>query len=564
MIDINYPNLLQHIEYFLVPGKRSESASFLMWYLENYYRLDKQEAIDCVCDQNGDKGIDGIYVNEAYGTIDIFQSKISQSANRTIGDVALKEFYGSLSQLRTKDSIENLINTGGDAQVVGLIKRLNLLQKVEAYKLRGIFLSNIDIDKNGEAFLTECQEIEFEGRSSLESTFISSSRKIPDGTSMDFDIQEIDISKYYADANTITYIIPLKSTELVQMPGISDQSIFDYNVRGPLGNTNVNKGIVSSIRNPALHKKFPLFHNGITIVSNKVTTSDTKLKIETFFVVNGCQSLTALFNNRQYLSDDLRILTKIIQVPVDSELSAQITEYSNSQNGVKARDFKSYNPIQIRLQNEFSHNYGNEYYYEIKRGELTPSSIKVISNEEAGILLMSFDLKEPWGTHRKYQVFEDLYVDIFARPEVNSDRILMLKLIDDSIIGKIGNINNQLIAKYSLTRFAIVYFIRIILENDEVGKDAILHPQTYVREKLERTDFIACINRIIDDIVVDLNMEVDELSEDFDYKSRLRDENWVNNLSKNIVGAYLKLVKSGRLGSFSKEWSEKTLNRNNI
>lgn len=561
MINVEYPNLLQHISYYLIPGRRSESASFLMWYLENYYRLDKQEAIDSVCDQNGDKGIDGIYINEAYGTIDVFQSKISQNAGRTIGDVVLKEFFGTLSQLKTKEALENLINTGGEAQVVGLVKRLNLINKIGAYRIRGIFLSNIDIDNNGEAFLAECPDIEFEGRNLLETTFISSSRQIPQNNVTEFDISGVDISKYYADADIITYIIPLKSTELVQMPGIPDQSIFDYNVRGPLGNTNVNKGIVSSIRTPALHKKFPLFHNGITIVSNNVTSENEKLKIETFFVVNGCQSLTALYNNRQYLSNDLRILTKIIQVPVDSVLSAQITEYSNSQNGVKPRDFKSYNPIQIRLQNEFNHNFQNQYYYEIKRGELTPNQCEVISNEEAGILLMSFDLKEPWGTHRKYQVFEDLYNDIFARPEVSADRILMLKLIDNSIVGKIANINNQLIARYNLTRYAILYFIRTILENDEIGKDVILNPNVYIRNQVDRADFIDCINRIIDDVVVDLNMEVDGLGEDFDYKSKLRDETWVNGLARNIVGTYLKLVKSQRLSSFTKEWTDKLASR---
>jgi hypothetical protein len=561
MINVEYPNLLQHITYYLVPGQRTESASFLMWYLENYYRLDKQEAIDSVCDQNGDKGIDGIYINEAYGTIDVFQSKISQSADKTIGDKMLKEFFGSLSQLKTKETLENLINTGGEAQVVGLIKRLNLLNKIDAYKIRGIFLSNLDIDQNGNAFLAECPDIEFEGRTILETTFISATREIPQNTTAEFDVSGIDISKYYADAETITYIAPIKSTELVQMPGISDQSIFDYNVRGPLGNTNVNKGIVASIKTPALHKKFPLFHNGITVVANTVTSENDKLKIETFFVVNGCQSLTALYNNRQHLSNDLRILTKIIKVPVNSTLSAQITEYSNSQNGVKPRDFKSYNPIQIRLQNEFNHHFANQYYYEIKRGENTPNNCEVISNEEAGILLMSFDLKEPWGTHRKYQVFEDLYNDIFARPEVSADRILMLKLIDNVIVSKIPSINNQLIARYNLTRYAILYFIRTILENDELGKAALLEPEKFVRATQDRQDFISCISRTIDDIIVDLNLAVDGLGADFDYKSKLRDEVWVKGLAREIIGTYLKLVKSDRLNSFTKEWNLKVASR---
>lgn len=53
-IDVDYPQLLHLFPEHLNP-KRSESASFLIWYLENYYRLDTQEAVDSVCDNRGDK-----------------------------------------------------------------------------------------------------------------------------------------------------------------------------------------------------------------------------------------------------------------------------------------------------------------------------------------------------------------------------------------------------------------------------------------------------------------------------------------------------------------------------
>ena len=38
----------------LLDPKRTESASFLIWYLENYLRLDTVEAVDSICDQSGD------------------------------------------------------------------------------------------------------------------------------------------------------------------------------------------------------------------------------------------------------------------------------------------------------------------------------------------------------------------------------------------------------------------------------------------------------------------------------------------------------------------------------
>lgn len=555
MIKLDYPDILDLFSEFIDP-KRTESASFLIWYLENYYRLDNQEAIDAVCDQKGDKGIDGIYINESNGTIDIFQTKISQNKVKTIGDTAIKEFFGTLSQFKDKASVKNLIDTGGQAQVVGLIKRLNLLQVYDQFKVRGIFISNIELDSNGSSYLAVTPSIEFIGKSTLETTYISNSREVPQNLTAEFDISGLNISKHYVDTSTLAFIAPIKANDLVKMPGIADQSVYAYNVRGPLGGTNVNRDIVKSIKDKSLHKKFPLFHNGITIVTNKINETPEKLSIDTFFVVNGCQSLTALFNNKKELTDDLRILTKFVQVSVDSDLSKTITHYSNNQNGVKARDFKSNNNIQVRLQNEFRTNYGDEYFYEVKRGENNTSLIS-ISNELAGILIMSFDLKEPWATHRKYQVFDDKYNDIFGRPEVTAHRILMLYLIDRIITFKLPTISNRLVAKYALTRFAIIYILRQIYENDSKGKELLLCPEIFVKNHKDRDNFKEATTTIIDDIIIDFNGEVQNLGEDFDYKSRLRDESWVKKLSQEIVSSYLKQVSRNRIDSFEIEWNKK-------
>lgn len=554
MIDVSYPNILDLIKDQIVPG-RTESASFLIWYLENYYRLDALEAVDSVCDQNGDKGVDGIYINDANSTIDIFQTKISQNPAKTIGDTQLKEFFGTLSQFKNKESIQNIIDTGGAAQVVSLIKRLQLMDIFDQFKVRGLFISNIELDHNGKAYLANTPNIEFIGKDKLQSSYISSTRSIPMHLAAEFDISGLLISKHYADVNTSAFIVPVKALELVNMPGISDQSVFAYNVRGPLGGTSVNRDIVNSIRDRAIHKKFPLFHNGITIVTNKITETEDKLRIETFFVVNGCQSLTALYDNQSYLTDDLKILTKFVQVSVDSDLSRIITQYSNNQNGVKARDFKSNNAIQVRLQNEFRQNYGNEFYYEIKRGEQAPD-LTTISNEAAGIYLMAFDSKEPWNTTRKYQVFDEKYIELFGRPEVTAHRILMLYLIDKIITAKIVTINNKLVAKYNLTKVALMYILRLIFENDNTGRQLLVEPELFVFQDNNRQKFVKLVGSIIGDIIVDFNAEVDYLGEDFDYRSKLRDEVWVKKVSQDIVSLHIKLVKRQSIESFEVEWNK--------
>ena len=319
---------------------RSESASFLIWYLENYYRLDVDEAVDCVCDQRGDKGVDAIYVNEANGTIDIFQSKISQKIGRTVGDTSFKEFIGTLEQFKSKESIRQLLTNCEDNQLSGLITRLNLIGIRDSYNVRGVFIANMDLDQNGIDYLNNLENISFVGKSDLIETYVSDKRELTDGLTATFTVGDVGISEYHVDQETKAVIAPIKAIELVKIQGISDQSIFAYNVRGPLGKTSVNKSIVKTLEDQTMHKQFPLFHNGITIVTNKIEIVGDCLKIDTFNVVNGCQSLSALYDNKKLLTDDLKVLVKFVQVSVESDLAAIITRYSKVNSSTKCNAVK--------------------------------------------------------------------------------------------------------------------------------------------------------------------------------------------------------------------------------
>jgi AIPR protein len=553
-INVNYPGLLK-----LFPehcsAKRSESASFLIWYLENYYRLDSLEAVDSVCDKRGDKGVDGIFVNDNDKTITIFQSKINQSADTLIGDAQLRAFAGTLSQFKNAETVQNLIASAGKGHVATLAKRLDLVNKISTHELQAEVLSNVDIDKNGSNFLKSHINVAFVGKKALESTFISDERDVAVHAPVAFDIGGFHVTEYTVDTKTKAVIAPIKATELITLHGISDQSIFAYNVRGSLGRTQVNRDIVASIKDKRRHKLFPLFHNGITVIANELDIDSGTLSVSDYFVVNGCQSLTALFDNKDNLTDNLRVLTKFIKMAPASPLAKQVTEFSNNQNGVKPRDFMSNNPMQIRLQNEFRKDYDGQYSFEIKRGELQGSGV-VISNEDAGLFLMAFDLKEPWGTHRKYQVFEDKYADLFGRPEVTADRIVLCQAIVEAIDAALPSIKNQLFARYRLTRYLFLYIARIILENDPLAEKILGNPKEFVRTDKARDHFRKCVAKIVGDVVVDLNAEVEEYGDDFDYRDKLRDQVWASELSKKVATDHLKLVKRGRINSFQDEWKK--------
>ncbi len=548
MIDLSYPNILELFSHHVAPN-RNESAAFLIWYFENYLRLDTLEAVDAVCDQSGDKGVDGIYLNFDANTIEVYQSKLFQSQNPDVGDKLLREFHGALSQLKTEEAIDNLIDTAGKADVAQLVKRLDIKRHLLEFELRGYFICNGEIDANGEAFLSSSPLIEFIGTSQLKTSFVSPGRDIPQTPLKSFDISGYNVAEYIVDRQHSAVIAPVKANELITMNGISNQAIFAFNVRGPLGKTGVNKDIAKSIADPERHKLFPLFHNGITIVAETVNKTQEAIEVGNYYVVNGCQSLNSLFNNQRHITDDLRVLTKFIQASPLSQLSEMVTRFSNNQNGVKARDFKSNNHIQIRLQNEFNEIYGDEFFFEIKRGENSGDS-DVITNEIAGQYLMAFDLKTPWATHRKYQIFEDKHSDLFGRPIVNADRILFCHVITTVITQQQDSLTNALFAKYALTKFFILYILRLIFESREDSKLIIKSPKTFIREPDSRRCFSAAIEKLLAEVITDLNAEIDQLGEDFDYRGKLRDEDWCKKLAHEIAATHIKLVARGRIEPF--------------
>lgn len=549
MVDLTYPAILGNLEPHLAP-KRSESASFLIWYFENYLRLDSLEAADCVCDQAGDKGIDGIYLNTDANVIEVYQSKLFQKTDALVGDKLLREFQGSLSQFNSIESLDHLVNTAGDAEVARLIKRLDIIRHISEFEVIGYFVCNGEVDANGQDFLAGAPRIRFFGRSDLESTFVPAKRELSATAPSSFSVTGFEVAEYIVDADHRAIIAPIKASELVKMEGIANQTIFAFNVRGSLGRTQVNRDIAQSIADPGKHKLFPLFHNGITVIAESVERSADSIDVKNYFVVNGCQSLNALFKGKHNLTENLRVLTKFIKASPSSRLAEMITRFSNNQNGVKARDFKSNNQIQIRLQNEFKSIYGGEYFFEIKRGE-DPGDLAVISNEVAGQYLMAWDLKTPWATHRKYQIFEDRHSDLFGRPDVTADRIMLCHILASCIDTQKAAINNQLFARYALTRFFLIYVLRLLIESDQSGVDIITKPINFVREPNVRGAFEKAINELLSEVITDLNAEIDQLEDDFDYRGRLRDEKWCNKLAHEIAATHKKLVDRGRLDDFA-------------
>jgi len=559
MLNLDYENLVQIAQPYKVPG-REEASAFLSWFLVNIYRLDIIEVQDIVCDGNGDKGIDGIYVNESEECIDVFQSKTVQNPNKTLGDTQLKEFVGSLKQLETADGIQSMISTTGNSQLKNLLFEYNDLLTSSKYTIRGIFVTNAVKDSNAESFLEATSlttQLKVWDKSLISQMYVPSEKAIPATSEIAFDVFGYDSVKYNVGNAARVVIAPISAVDLVQMEGIENQQLFDLNLRKDLEKTKVNKDIGKSINNASEHGNFLLYHNGITIICDNLDTSDKdKVKIQGYSVVNGCQTVSSLYRDRDKVTKDLRILTRIIQVNANqSDLISRITYNSNNQNGIKARDFRSNTPTQVRLQKEVNQLYPN-YFYEIKRGD-EPEQRTVIENTLAGQILLAFDLKRPWAVQRYSKIFDDLHQDIFARPEVSGGRIVVLFDLYKEIEKDLIQVEPLLFGGYQITKFFLLYLLSEVLSDDEVGKAFYKKPEAFYQDSIKKENLLKCIHIILGDLIIDLNGEFKEAGgENFDFKATFKAPNLLRSLTNKVMASHKKLIARGRADSFSQLWNK--------
>ena len=369
-----------------------------------------------------------------------------------------------------------------------------------------------------------------------------------------FDVSGFDVIQYRTGTATVL-VAPLLASELVSLSGIQSGDLFDWNVRQSLGRTKVNKAIAGSVKNQAEHKNFLLYHNGLTILTTKLEYDEDRIVLSGYSVVNGCQSITSLFENRDAISRDLRLLGRLIQLPPDSELAARITRHSNNQNSISARDLQSNSSIQRRLQNEISAKYPG-VFYEIKRGEESTAEV-VLPNETAARILLAFDVKQPWSCHQSYKLFDELYGAIFGRPEVTAERIVSLHQAHLAVIEVLPKVALEVMAKYRLLQFTLLYLLRMALETDEVGQDFCRDPSQFISEANGAARLSTSFLRVLEDLVIDLNAEVEEpvaAVTSFDYKRELKSPQSIRKLRQSIISSYQKAVTRNRANGFGDEW----------
>lgn len=278
-------------------------------------------------------------------------------------------------------------------------------------------------------------------------------------------------------------------------------------------------------------------------------------------MVNGCQSLTCLYENKKDITKELRIVTKFINVPPNDPLAAKITDHTNNQNGTTFRDLQSNNPVQVRLQSEIHREYKGEAFFRIKRGEHPEwPTDKVIENDLIARVLLAFDQQEPYSCHQSYRLFDEFHTRLFGGPHMNADRIIFVNELYTIVKGLLGSMANQLFGNYTLTRYLIVYLLREALETDDVGRELCKNPSSFLSQKNGRTKLREALAKVAAPVVRVLDTEATRRSKAdadgfFDYKNELKSPEKVRAIRAIVISQYQVLIDNKYSPSFGDAWN---------
>lgn len=544
-------------------GNREDSAAFLIWFLENYFRLETQEAIDCVCDHTNDKGIDAIYVDDEDEIIYLFQSKFSPNDNQEQGDNDIRKFVGSREWLQTENTVQNLLNSTASRELKSLVEEKEIIEKTN-YKKISVFVTNKRFNIHAKEYLNITNDIESYGSDDLFQKYTFFADEEICFPKIDLHLSNNTKIEYNLPDGTLVRVYSINVKELIKLQGIQDRTLFYKNVRYGVGNTRVNKSIKQTILETPEHNHFFLYHNGITIICNKLieNLANNKISIGGYAVINGCQSMLNFFENRQKLSNNLFILVKIIKLNRTSPLIKKITYYANNQNSISLQDLKSNDSVQKSLQREFEQLFNNSILYKRKKGESEEGFLEVIEKDFAAQLIEAIYLGNPHHTALKQKLFGEDYSKIYSR-KMNAEKIYFANILYKIIEDNANLLNNISIRNYGLSIFFFAHAVTEILKEDSIGLQIIDNPRDYVT--INKSVLIASLKRLWKLITPDINFDIEEYTTQkngfFDYKNVFKNSGFVKMMASKIKTDYIRLVRRDIHYSFSNIYNS-ILNQN--
>jgi hypothetical protein len=350
-----------------VPNISPDNA-FIVWFLRAFFTDDQTQAVEALTGGARDKGIDAIHVDHEARTVFVVQGKYHQgekAPNENRSDLMAFADYAHILPGPAPEF--KVILNNADANVQGYLEKARNAVVRNGFRVGLLFVSTGKISK---AHARELEEkVARQDSASLQIFDRAALLRLLDdyveGAAPPVPklrlpiLGNAELMKYDEIAKATSWVFAMSGKEVGKLFHIAGRRLFARNIRGFLGNTEINKGMQQTLKGKPEH--FWYFNNGVTIICDTVGTETVGgqkyLVVANPQVINGQQTTRALAEDG---TDEASVLVKLIAVRRDTpegrrhygQLVSEIVSATNFQNEIRLSDLRANDEEQVRLERE--------------------------------------------------------------------------------------------------------------------------------------------------------------------------------------------------------------------
>ncbi len=337
------------------------SRAFALYTIKTFTGESFIDISNCITDGFHDNGIDGLYWDKKNSYFYLIQSKWNKSAQGSPKTDDLHKFFQGVKQLLQFDL------TGFNEKIKSKMNDINDAFMDHEVKLKLILCHT------GNELSSECQKIIDKTVSDLneadevinfeEFNLKDAHRALTLGIEGSPINVEIDIYQWGKNDEPVKSVYGQISCQFfAQIFKDHKLRLFSQNIRGFMGESDINMEIVKSIVNEP--QNFVYLNNGITILTKRLQKSayganeraSGHFHCEDITIVNGAQTVGSIYEAFKKNPDQVSkamVFARIISLEnCPEDFDRKVTVATNTQNKIEKKDFVSLDPEQHRLKTE--------------------------------------------------------------------------------------------------------------------------------------------------------------------------------------------------------------------
>jgi hypothetical protein len=368
------------------PNWTSDNA-FVHWFLQAFLLTDTELAAKAVTGVSHDKGIDAIYLDESLRRAFLIQGKLhkgskppSEARNQVLGfaNLAKKLFASNLEFEPFRKGLDPLV-ASKLSEVRERVRRRNFEISLY-YVTTGSCSTPLKAEAEAEVHQANARAsmtvLERDDILGLLVDYIGGAAPPVPYLDLRVDARGVlgsdaMIQRFDPNTGIESWILTMSGKEIGQLYTKGGDRLFARNIRGFLGNNEINDGIRNTLEKEP--ENFWYFNNGVTIVCNSARKTAERaqavLRVTNPQVINGQQTTRVLSETK---GGNAAVVVRVISVPRTErrqqsdfeKLVSNIVAATNWQNAIVTSDLRANDARQVLLQRELAK---LKYHYLRKR-----------------------------------------------------------------------------------------------------------------------------------------------------------------------------------------------------